>query len=119
MIAIIKAKLRRKSDSFINTNNLYARLSAYVHPNPKHHQHVPDFDINHLGEWKQILQDTVRVLTWLYVRSIQYIGYDEPHTLALMDANQYDISRITLQNLLSGICAVIGKRYLKEHEGKL
>jgi hypothetical protein len=69
--------------------DLYARLSTYLHPNPKCHQHTPEFSINHLREWKEILLCTIRVLSWLYVRSIQYIGYDEQNTTSLMEANQY------------------------------
>lgn len=118
MIAVVKAKLKRKgSDSFIKVNDLYAQLSAYVHPNPKYHQHRPEFDISHLTEWRQMLQDTLMVLTWMYVRSMQYIGYDEPNTTTLMDTNQYDIARIALQNLLNGICAIIGQDF-NEKEGK-
>jgi hypothetical protein len=117
MIAIINEKLRRlNSDSFIKTNDLYARLSTYVHPNPKHHQHILGFDVEDLVEWKQILLDTVRVLIWIYMRSIQYIGYDEPLTTTLLNANQYDISRITLQKLLSDICIAMTN---KRHKAKL
>jgi hypothetical protein len=112
MIAVLDVKLRRNTDSFIDMDNLYAKLSTFVHPNPASHQHEPDFKLSDIRKWLHLMQETLRVMIWLYVRSIQCIGYDEAHTTTLIDAKKYDLSKVRLNDLITGICKKIGDKYL-------
>ena len=104
MIDLIDSKLKRKGlDGIINLKSLYNALSPMVHPNPEGHQHTPSFAVGELKGWLMRLRETLTILVWLYVRTIEYVGYKEETTVNLMDSHQFDLARLKLAELKS-IC---------------
>ncbi len=112
MIAILDARFRDYSNNYqINMNELYTRLSRFVHPNPESHQHRPEFELENLVQWLLLLTDTLRTITWLYAKSLQDLGYDEKTTTELLNERGYDLNRISLNELLVTICSKVGEQY--------
>ncbi|HEY4673669.1 MAG TPA: hypothetical protein VIH03_05845 [Nitrososphaerales archaeon] len=119
MIAIIDAKFRNKvRESQMDMQGLYGELSRFLHPNPESHQHHPNFDLKSLELWLALLTQTLHAIIWLYARSLEYIGYDEKTTTALLNSKEYNLHSISLGELLVTICSKVGEQYNQSNYNK-
>jgi hypothetical protein len=117
MMEVVEAKLRKPTEVLtFEINNLYSELSAFVHPNPTSHQHEPDYKLKDLTLWLEFLNKTLGLSIWFYVRGLSYIGHSEKETFGLLESKNYDLNKLTLQELLDSICAKIGDKYIKKKE---
>lgn len=107
MISATDIRLRKKGDRIANLKSLYSDLSYFIHPNPESHQHTPEYNITSLNEWLELLAKTVNVLSWLYIRANEYIGYREDMLSVLLDSSKYDLKKITLNQLSKILCKLI------------
>lgn len=113
MIPITDSRLRKKTDHHINLDKIYSNLSSYLHPNPESHQHEPAHRLDQLHEWLDFITNTVNVLTWLYIRCIQNIGYEEKSTTRLLESKKCQMNRVTLNQLSRILCKVLADQYQK------
>jgi hypothetical protein len=64
-------------------NSLYRKLSLFVHPNPAGHQHIPVYETKKLKKWVFLMKEMLKIMIWLYVKCVKYLGYDEKATTDL------------------------------------
>jgi len=94
--------------------SLYKSLSIYLHPNPTSHQHEPEYKIHDLKTWLELLELTLGFSVWLYTKGMAYLGYKEIQSFSIFEKKDYDLKKITLEDLKDSICRQIGEKYNKK-----